>query len=199
MSLQSSRSITVPIVVVLAISYAGASAFAHDTFKSASISIVRPDWDAVRSDAADLVGTAPADALTRLNEAGSKIFPGVAASAAPVLVPFDTRGYLRSLTADPAKSADEHLHGFQATGFFASGPAGYDAVFSIKPGAVPELGAIGRSEPVLVEISASTLLYDLPAPKSAADFPCAVNKRLLRTSAVSFSKTICATRSKNTA
>ena len=64
-----------------------------------------------------------------------------------------------------------YFRGFQATAFVLSGPAGYDAVFSVNPGEVPELAGIGGSEPVLVEISASTLLYDLPAANAAADLP----------------------------
>ena len=130
-----------PLLVALAILSAGALAFASDSeaFKPASISIVRPDWNAVRADAAELAGAAPADALARLNEATTKIFPGIATSPAPVLVPFDTRAYLRDLAADPAKPAAGYFRGFQATGFFLSGPAGYDAVFSVKSGDIPEL------------------------------------------------------------
>ena len=100
------RLIDVPLLAALALTLsAGSFAVASDTeaFKPASISILRPDWNAVRADAAELAGTAPADALARLNEATAKVFPGIAASPAPVLVPFDTRAYLRDLAADPAK------------------------------------------------------------------------------------------------
>ena len=103
------------------------------------MSIVRPDWNAVRADAAELTGAAPADALARLNEATVKVFPGIAASPVPVLVPFDTRAYLRELAADPAKPSAGYFRGFQPTGFFLSGPAGYDAVFSVKSGDIAEL------------------------------------------------------------
>lgn len=167
------RLIDVPLLAALAFVSAGPCAFASDNaaWKPASISIVRPDWDAARADAAELTGAASADALTRLNEATAKIFPRIAASAAPVLVPFDTRAYLQDPATDPAKPAAGYAQGFQATPFFLSGPAGYDAVFSVKSGEVPELSGIGGSEPVLVEISASTLLYELPPAKAAADLP----------------------------
>jgi murein DD-endopeptidase MepM/ murein hydrolase activator NlpD len=168
--LRRRRLINLPVLVALAILSAGSFAFASDAeaFKAPSISIVRPDWNAVRADAAELTGTAPADALAKLTEATAKVFPAIATSPVPVLVPFDTRTYVRELAADPAKPSAGYLQGFQPTGFFLSGPAGYDAVFSIKSGDISELSGIG-SEPVLVEISASTLLYDLPAANKAAD------------------------------
>jgi hypothetical protein len=167
------RLIKLPVLVALAIFSAGSFAFATDgeAFKPPSISIVRPDWNAVRTEAAELTGTAGAGALAKLSEATAKAFPAIATSPAPVLIPFDTRAYLGDLAADAAKPAAEYLRGFQSTGFFLSGPAGYDAVFSVKSGDVPELSGIGGSEPVLVEISASTLHYNLPAANMAADLP----------------------------
>jgi hypothetical protein len=176
-SLRISRPTTVSVFVAMAILCAGAPAFAagDEAFGTAAVSIVRPDWDAVRKDAAEFIAAAPADkstdALTQLNEASGKIFPGIAGSAAPVLVPFDIRVYLRDLAADPGKPSAGYFQGFQPTAFFLPGPAGYDAAFSVKSGEVPELSGIGGSEPVLVEISASTLLYDLPAANKAADLP----------------------------
>lgn len=171
--MRTCRRFSVPVFVALALLSAGGCAFAsdNDAWKSASISVIRPAWDAVRVDAADLSGSAPADALARLNNATGKIFPGIAASAAPVLVPFDTRALFRDLIADPAKIPAGNVPGFQATAFFLAGPAGYDAVFAVKPGELAELGGIGGAEPVLVEISASTFLYELPSAKAAADLP----------------------------
>ncbi len=165
--------IHLPALVALATVSAGSFAVAGDSeaFKTPSISILRPDWDAARAEAAEITGTAPADALAKLNDATAKVFPAIMASPAPVFLPFDSRGYLGALAADPAKPAADYLRGFQPSGFFLTGPAGYDAVFSIKSGAVPELSGIGGSEPVLVEISASTLLYNLPAANKAADLP----------------------------
>ena len=173
--MQFRRLINVPVLVALAILFGGPVAFASEgeAFKAPSISILRPDWDAVRAEAAELTGAVDTDAgaLAKLNEETAKAFPAIATSPAPVLIPLDTRAYLAGLAAEPAKPAAEYLTGFQASGFFLSGPAGYDAVFSVKSGAVPELSGIGGSEPVLVEISASTLLYDLPTANKAADLP----------------------------
>jgi hypothetical protein len=170
MSLSSRGLIRLPLVLALATSFAGASALANDAgpFKAPTISIVHPDWNAARADAAELAATPPADALVKLNEASTKIFPAIAASPVPVLLPFDTRAYLRDLGADPAKPATDYQRGFKPSGFFLAGPAGYDAVFAIKSGDNAELSGIG-AEPVLVEISASTLLYDLPAANKAPD------------------------------
>ena len=124
MSLSSRGLIRLPLVLALAISFAGASALANDAepFKAPTISIVRPDWNAARADAAELAGTPPADALARLNEATTKIFPAIAASPVPVLLPFDTRAYLRDLGADPAKPATDYQRGFQAERIFSRGP-----------------------------------------------------------------------------
>jgi hypothetical protein len=170
MSLSSRGLIRLRLVLALAISSAGASALANDAgpFKAPTISIVRPDWNAARADAAEIAGTPPADALAKLNEASTKVFPAIAASPVPVLLPFDTRAYLGDPGADPAKPATDYQRGFKPSGFFLAGPAGYDAVFAIKSGDNAELSGIG-AEPVLVEISASTLLYDLPAANKAPD------------------------------
>lgn len=167
------RPFIVPVLAATALFLACDPSFAgdNDAWKGAPVSIPRPQWDAVRADAAELSGVAHADALTRLNESLSKVFPAIAASTAPVLLPFDTKAYLRDLAADSAKPASDYSRGFQATAFFLAGPAGYDAVFAVKPGALEGLGSIGESEPVLVEISASTLLYDVPPAKAVVELP----------------------------
>ena len=196
--MQFRRLINVPVLVALAILFGGPVAFASEgeAFKAPSISILRPDWDAVRAEAAELTGAVDADALAKLNEETAKAFPANATSPAPVLIPLDTRAYLTGLAAEPAKPAAEYLTGFQASGFFLSGPAGYDAVFSVKSGAVPELSGIGGSEPVLVEISASTTFR----PRTRQPIcRCAGWRKPFRISAASFSKIICVTPSRNTA
>ena len=167
------RRIDVLLFAALALFFPCPSTLADDNtpFKAAPMSIVHPDWDAARADAAALTGAPPGEALSRLNQVVSKILPGLDESAAPVLLPLDTQAYFRDLTADPGKPAAGYFPAFQATPFFLPGPAGYDAVFSVEPGAIEGLGGIGRSEPVLVEISASTLIYDLPPAKAAADLP----------------------------
>ena len=167
------RPLIVPVLAASALFLACHSSFAgdNDAWKAAPVSTVRPQWDAVRADAAELSSVAAADALPRLNESLGKVFPAITSSAAPVLLPIDTKAYLRDLAADAAKPVSDYSRGFQPTGFFLAGPAGYDAVFAVKSGALEGLGSIGETEPVLVEISASTLLYDIPPAKAVTELP----------------------------
>ncbi len=167
------RSFNLPVLAASALFLACCPAFAggNDAWKAAPVSITQPQWDAVRADAAELSSVPAAEALTRLNENLGKVFPALAASATPVLLPFDTKAYLRDLAADAAKPASDYSKGFQATNFFLAGPAGYDAVFAVRPGALDGLGSIGESEPVLVEISASALLYDVAPAKAVTELP----------------------------
>src|ERR1700739_2376707 len=57
------------------------------------VSYINPDWEAV---AADLTSTAPAQGptLADLNRATAQLFPNIAASPVPVLLPFDTAAFL---------------------------------------------------------------------------------------------------------
>ena len=136
------------------------------------MSIVHPDWDAVRADAAEADRRGArrcTDALERSR--GQESF-----RASPQARHRSSSRLIRTpifAIWPPIRTnrRPDISRGFQATPFFLAGPAGYDAVFSVKPGAIEGLGGIGRSEPVLVEISASTLLYDLPPAKAAPDLP----------------------------
>lgn len=129
-------------------------------------------------DATEVSSASAADraaALARLNAATAADFPDIAASPVPVLLPLDAGVYLgdQSGATTPARLRAAAA-GFQPSNFFLSGPAGYDATFTLRPTNVPELADIRSPFPVEVEISGSLLLYELadtPASSSSAGKP----------------------------
>jgi len=179
----------------LAALLAGTPALAQDTapaapappeqMKSPRLSAAAVDWDAVRAALGALdplktqSGAGAADALARLNAATAKIFPNIAASPVPVLLPFDTQAYLHDAGEGAAGDAGKYLSGFDPTMLFFPGPSGYDAMLSLKPGAAPDLN-LTYARPVHVQISGSALIYQLdgsvapdvaPVPQFDAEFP----------------------------
>ena len=134
----------------------------------------KPDWDAVNAALPIMQPpsrTGDANRLADVTKVASEIFPAVAESPVPVLLPFSNADYASERAVDMAGSPDSYLSGFQATKFFLAGPTGYDASFSLHPREVPELSDIGFADPVVVQISAFNTLYDLPEPKGAVIQP----------------------------
>ena len=76
-------------------------------------------------------------ALVQLNAVTSPIFTGIGRSPVPVLLPFDTAAFLDArLNGAPASlSLSRYQADFSPADLFDAGPAGYDAVFSLEPGA----------------------------------------------------------------
>ena len=131
---------------------------------------IQPDWAAV---AADLAAAAPSsgEAIAILNRATAELFPNIAASPVPVLLPFDTNAFLKDRAAGVTeKHADDYLSGFHLSPFFLAGPAGYDAMLTAEVREMPELG-ITFSRPIEVFISGFSLLYDLDAPARMTQRP----------------------------
>jgi murein DD-endopeptidase MepM/ murein hydrolase activator NlpD len=134
---------------------------ARDDMKSPRLSAADVDWSAVRAALADLEPLkSQADALTQLNSAIAKIFPKVAASPVPVLLPFDAAAYLRDAAQDAASDAGKYLSGLSAATLFFPGPSGFDAVLALRPQDAPDLN-LTFARPVSVQISGSALLYEL--------------------------------------
>src|SRR5580704_7020627 len=125
------------------------------------------DWGAVRTALADLEplksdandSSAP-DVLTRLNAAIAKVFPKIAASPVPVLLPFDTGAYLHDAALGAAGDAGKYLSGFSAATLFFPGPSGFDAALSLRAQDAPDLN-LTFARPVNMQISGSALLYEL--------------------------------------
>ena len=154
---------------------AGTSALAADEFRTPSVSALRVDWraalDELRAEISAQPSIVPAftfvgrhrlagfdprsmPALVQLNATTSQIFSGIGRSAIPVLLPFDTAGYLDAQWSGALESPSlSHFQAdFRRADLFDAGPAGYDAVFSLEPGAGEGLPQRTFAKPVEVQI-----------------------------------------------
>ena len=121
-------------------------------------------------------------ALVQLNAVTSQIFAGIGRSPVPVLLPFDTAAFLDAqLNGAPASlSVSRYQADFRPVDLFDAGPAGYDAMFSLEPGAGDGMPQRTFAKPVEVQITGSILTYDVndplggkgePVKSLAAQFP----------------------------
>jgi Peptidase family M23 len=145
---------------------------AAEEMKTPQVSRARIDWNAAAASLASPALATAAETFARLNVAAEAGFPGISNSTVPVLLPFDIDGFAKELTAHQdqspdkmAESADRFMRsGFQATKFFLTGPAGYDAAFGLILANVAELSDIRYSEPVYVLLSGLGMTYELDGP-----------------------------------
>jgi hypothetical protein len=102
----------------------------------------------------------------QLNAVTSQIFTGIARSPVPVLLPFDTAAFVDArLSAAPASlSLSRYQADFRPADLFEAGPAGYDAMFSLEPGAGDGMPQRIFIKPVEVQITGSILTYDIRDP-----------------------------------
>jgi murein DD-endopeptidase MepM/ murein hydrolase activator NlpD len=132
----------------------------------------QPDWDAVRRALPVLPQPATSSSrLAKLTAIAAEIFPAVARSPVPVLLPFAIADYAHDRAADQAASVENYSFDFQPTQFFLAGPTGYDAAFALRPREVSGLDDIAFRDPVVVQISAFNMLYQLPAARGAKILP----------------------------
>jgi hypothetical protein len=182
---------------------AGTSVASADEFRTPAISAVHVDWRAVLDQLRSEIGTQPAvasdftfsgqrrlptfdprsrPALVQLNAVTSQIFTGIGRSAVPVLLPFDTAAFLDArLNGAPASlSVSRYQADFRPAELFDAGPSGYDAMFSLEPGAGDGMPQRSFAKPVEVQITGSILTYDIndplggkgePVKALAAQFP----------------------------
>jgi hypothetical protein len=166
---------------------AGNACLAAGAFNTPAISSVRVEWravlDALRSEinAQPSVASAftfsgqrrvwPSDprstpALVQLNAVTSQIFNGIGRSPVPVLLPFDSAGFLAArLSGAPSSlSVSRYQADFRAADMFDAGPAGYDAVFALEPGDGDGMPQRTFTKPVEVQITGSILAYDIDDP-----------------------------------
>jgi hypothetical protein len=144
------------------------------------VSLTEVDWASVRTALGSFALASHDDAtdlLTRLNAMTAKAFADITASPVPVLLPFDTAGYLRDAAQGNVGDATKYLSSFSGVPIFFPGPSGYDALVSLRPG-TPGLD-VSFAKPVEVEMTGSALLYNLngqvtqgePVPQLDAQFP----------------------------
>jgi hypothetical protein len=158
-----------------------------DEFRTAAISAVRVEWRAALDQLRSEINTRPAvasafifsgqrrlpafdprttPALVQLNAVTSPIFTGIGRSPVPVLLPFDTAAFLdaRLSGAPETLSLSRYQADFRPADLFDAGPAGYDAMFALEPGAGDGMPQRTFARPVEVQITGSILIYDISDP-----------------------------------
>ena len=176
-----------PTLISLALFAAGASAVRADDFKTPAVSAVHVEWrtvlDQLRSEISATPSVASAftfsgqrrvpasdprstPALMQLNAVTSKIFTGIDRSPIPVLLPFDAAAFLdaRANGVPASLSLAKYQADFRPVDLFDAGQSGYDAVFSLEPGAGDGLPQRTFIKPVEVQITGSILTYDINDP-----------------------------------
>lgn len=111
-------------------------------------------------------------AIAQLNAVTAPIFPGIQLSPVPVLLPFDSALYLAdSQSGAVGLLVSRYQAGFNAAAMFDAGPSGYDAAFTLHPGAGDGMPSRVYSRPVEVQITASLLVYDINDPLAGKGEP----------------------------
>jgi len=182
------------LLVATSLAPAGAAPVSAQTFQTPSISAVRVEWRAVIDQLRSELDTAPAvasnfafairrhvsgfdprsmPALVQLNGVTSQIFNGIERSPVPVLLPFDTASYLDTRLSGGASPPplSRYQADFRPVDLFDAGPAGYDAVFSLEPGAGSGLPSRTFARPIEVQITGSLLTYDIADPQGGKGEP----------------------------
>ena len=166
---------------------AGVAGVSAEEFRTPSVSVVRVDWRAALDQLRSEIGTQPAvtpsftfagrrrlsgfdprsmPALVQLSAVTSNFFTGIGRSPVPVLLPFDAAAFLDAqLSGAPAgASLSRYQADFRPADVFDAGPAGYDAVFSLEPGAGDGMPQRTFARPVEVQITGSILTYEISDP-----------------------------------
>jgi murein DD-endopeptidase MepM/ murein hydrolase activator NlpD len=166
---------------------AGALGVSAEEFRTPSISAVRVEWRAVVDQLRSEIGTHPSvasaftfasqrrapaydprsrPALVQLNATTGLVFNGIGRSPIPVLLPFDTAAWLEATQSGAPDSLPvAHFQAdFRRADMFHAGASGYDAVFSLEPGAGDGMPQRTFARPVEVQITGSVLTYDLADP-----------------------------------
>jgi murein DD-endopeptidase MepM/ murein hydrolase activator NlpD len=175
------------LLAALPLLVASAAIVSADEFRTPAISAVRVEWRAALDQLRSEINTQPAvasaftflgrrrvapfdprstPALVQLNAVTSQIFTGIARSPVPVLLPFDTATFFDArLNGAPENlSLSRYQADFRPADLFDAGPAGYDAVFSLEPGAGDGMPQRTFAKPVEVQITGSILTYDIRDP-----------------------------------
>ena len=149
------------------------------TMQSPTVARVEVDWAAAQAALAGFAqltapdqaaGATAGDALVRLNAVTEKVFPKIATSSVPVLLPFDTAAFLRDTAAGETGGVAKYFAGFRALTFFYPGPSGYDAEFALDPRDAPNLD-LTFVKRIDLQISGFALLYQLEGPTAAEGSP----------------------------
>jgi hypothetical protein len=102
----------------------------------------------------------------KISEYITRVFPNIADSPIPVLLPFDVEALSRDLKQGGAKPTSAYLGGFSVSKVFVPGPSGYDAAFSLDISRAPVLKNLGYNRKVEIQISGSFITYELAASEN---------------------------------
>jgi hypothetical protein len=142
-----------------------AAAAAQDMRKPRIVS-TPVDWSEVTAQLKN--NTEPSSgSIGQLNQTTGKLFPNIAASPVPVLLPFNSAQLLRDGALDPTPA--NYLIDVRPPSFFQAGPGGYDAVFSVYAKDLPV--DVLYSDRIDVHVSGSALLYELDDPTGIVNWP----------------------------
>jgi murein DD-endopeptidase MepM/ murein hydrolase activator NlpD len=156
------RSVAAVLLLLTGIGAAGA----EETWRAPRTISFAADWQAARA-ALPAFPQRTRDSLSELTAIAAEHFPAIVDSPVPVLLPFAIGDAAHDRAADQANPLDAYLSDFRPTRFFHAGPTGYDATFSFRAREVPGFGDIGFKDPIVVQISAFNILYELPEAKGA--------------------------------
>ena len=182
------------LLTAVILASAGTVPLSAEEFQSPSVTAVRVEWRAVLDQFRAELDPAPAaasnftfasqrrvsvtdprslPALVQLNAVTSQIFNGIGRSPVPVLLPFDTAAFFdaRMNWASPERTLPRFQADFRPVDLFDAGPAGYDAVFSLEPGAGSGMPQRTFAKPVEVQITGSLLTYDIADPQGGKGEP----------------------------
>ncbi len=111
--------------------------------------------------------------LVQLNAITSEVFTGISRSPIPVLLPFDTAAWVEARQNGATENANvaRYQADFRPVDVFHAGLSGYDATFSLAPGAGEGLPSRTFARPVEVQITGSLLVYDLADPAGGKGEP----------------------------
>jgi Peptidase family M23 len=172
--------------------FKASTAFAVDEFRTPAISVVRVEWRAALDQLRTEIDASPSvasdftfstqrrvraydprsmPAFVQLSAATSSVFAGISRSPVPVLLPFDVTGWLEAQRNRLPAVVARYQADFRPVDFFDAGPSGYDAVFSLEPGAGDGLPPRTFANPVEVHITGSQLIYDVVDPAGGKGEP----------------------------
>ena len=186
--------LTLRLLAAALLAPVGTVSLSAEEFQTPSVTAVRVEWRAVLDQFRAELDSAPAaasnfafasqrrvsasdprsmPALVQLNAVTSQIFNGIGRSPVPVLLPFDTASFFdaRLNRASPERTLSRFQAEFRPVDLFDAGPAGYDAVFSLEPGAGSGMPPRTFAKPVEVQITGSLLIYDIADPQGGKGEP----------------------------
>ncbi len=156
------------------------------------------DWQAARAALPLIPDANPTDPTATVTSLAVERFPAVANSPVPVLLPY-ALGDDDSIARRTTSTRSRPICPISRPRNFFAGPTGYDATFALRTQDVPAFSDIDYRDPVVVQISAFNMLYELPEAKGVTVWRRATLPRNSPASGGKSSNTRCAIASSGSA